>query len=234
MNSPALSRTGESAPSPSDSVSNGHAKAEKNGPVLANGVSHTENGQDKGNGLLSESSEAGGSKPALKNGHTGENGHAKRNGTQLKQPKRRMTRIKSSSWVPPLAAKPADEPRPALAVFCWEHPEALVGQSVIQTVAALARRGTTVHLFGRFPPQFSSPPCTIILSATSKARICCACKNLPAAPPTLFCTSSPAAARTSRSWIRIGPAPVLSASSAALKTTAPSSRFVRWSGSAAT
>jgi glycosyltransferase involved in cell wall biosynthesis len=40
--------------------------------------------------------------------------------------------------------------RPALAVFCWEHPDTPVGRCVSQTLAALARRKTTVHFFARF------------------------------------------------------------------------------------
>jgi glycosyltransferase involved in cell wall biosynthesis len=44
---------------------------------------------------------------------------------------------------------PADE-RPALAVFCYAEPDSLIGRHTGQTVAALARRHISVHLFSRF------------------------------------------------------------------------------------
>ncbi|MHB1421880.1 MAG: glycosyltransferase family 4 protein [Gemmataceae bacterium] len=157
MDTPALSRNGESAPSPSDSNNNGHAEAEKNGSVLANGVAKSENGYTTENRLGDAHNEAAGSTTSLENGPSGANGHAKRNGRPVKHSKRRTTRITPSSWVPSRTAKAADEPRPALALFCWEHPDTLVGQSVIQTVAALVHRGTTVHLFGRFPAGLQLP-----------------------------------------------------------------------------
>jgi glycosyltransferase involved in cell wall biosynthesis len=52
-------------------------------------------------------------------------------------------------------AEPA-ETTPALAIFCYEDPESPVGQYVTMTVAALARRGTRVHLFTRRPYRFES------------------------------------------------------------------------------
>jgi glycosyltransferase involved in cell wall biosynthesis len=55
------------------------------------------------------------------------------------------------------AASAAPEPRPVLAVFCWEHPVTVVGQTVAQTAAALAQRKTDVHLFARLPFTLNVP-----------------------------------------------------------------------------
>ncbi|MGH7226463.1 MAG: glycosyltransferase family 4 protein, partial [Gemmataceae bacterium] len=66
-----------------------------------------------------------------------------------------MTRPSPSSRSSVPAATTADEARPVLAVFCWEHPDAPVGQAVIGTAAALARRGSAVHLFSRFPTELT-------------------------------------------------------------------------------
>ena len=40
-------------------------------------------------------------------------------------------------------------PRTTLAVFCYEDPDSPVGQDVARTVAAMARHGTSIHLFSR-------------------------------------------------------------------------------------
>jgi glycosyltransferase involved in cell wall biosynthesis len=157
MSTPALSRNGELANAPCDSTSNGQANVSENAAMLANGVVQAENGHTAQKRHSEEGNDAAGAEPALKNGHGSENGQLKRNGTQVKRNKRRTKRIAPSSWITSAAAKPADEPRPVLAMFCWEHPDTAVGQSVIQTAAALARRRTTVHLFGRFPAPLNVP-----------------------------------------------------------------------------
>ena len=66
----------------------------------------------------------------------------------MKREKRRMARSASLARTIPPAVNTADEPRPALAVFCWEHPETPIGQSVLQSVAALR---------GGEPPSIYSP-----------------------------------------------------------------------------
>jgi glycogen(starch) synthase len=45
-------------------------------------------------------------------------------------------------------ATPGDR-RPALALFCYEAPDGIVGRFVTRTAAALARRGAAVHVFCR-------------------------------------------------------------------------------------
>src|SRR5438128_164944 len=44
---------------------------------------------------------------------------------------------------------PAPDPRPPLAVFCYEGPETYVGGHVARLAAALGRRGYHVQLFSR-------------------------------------------------------------------------------------
>ncbi len=139
MSTPALSRNEQPAPSPSDSPLNEQKQAAENGSLLANGTSQTDNGH------------------SAENGHVAENGRTKLNGTQVKRHQRRMTRITPSSWITTPSVKRADELRPVLAIFCWEHPDTPVGQSALLTAAALARRRTTVHLFGRVTVPLNVP-----------------------------------------------------------------------------
>jgi glycogen(starch) synthase len=135
----ALSQSEEPAPSPSDSAANGAAEAQKNGHALVNGLPTTENSHVVENGHVME------------NNSVTENGQATRNGTHVKRAKRRKTGFAPSSRISAPAGTTADEARPVLAVFCWERPDTPIGQAVLGTVAALARRETTVHLFSRFP-----------------------------------------------------------------------------------
>jgi glycogen(starch) synthase len=134
----ALSRDGDPAHSLGESATNGHAEAKDDGHALANGTSAAENGHvaEKGH--------------APENGHAAANGPATLNGPHRKREKRRR-RTGPSSWISVPAEKTADDSRPALAVFCFEGPETAIGQSVANTVAALARRNTRVHLFSRHP-----------------------------------------------------------------------------------
>ncbi|HTU89820.1 MAG TPA: glycosyltransferase family 4 protein [Gemmataceae bacterium] len=157
MNTPALSRSRDTASSPSDSIANGHAQAADNGSLLADRAPQSENGHVAENGHGTELNEVVAARHAVENGHVADNGQAKLNGTQVKRHKRRTTRISPSSWITSPAVKTADEVRPVLAAFCWEHPDTPVGQSVLQTVAALARRHTTVHLFGRVSVPLDVP-----------------------------------------------------------------------------
>jgi glycosyltransferase involved in cell wall biosynthesis len=92
------------------------------------------------------------------NGHAAEKEHAAENGQrpQLKL-ETRATKPGPSSRISAPTPKAKDEVHPALAVFCWEHPDAPIGQAVKQTVAALARRKTKVHLFSRFPLDLDLP-----------------------------------------------------------------------------
>jgi glycosyltransferase involved in cell wall biosynthesis len=54
-----------------------------------------------------------------------------------------------------------DNARRVLAVFCHEEPGSMLGRSVCQTAAALARRQTTVHLFVRQPLELETPGVTV-------------------------------------------------------------------------
>jgi len=87
---------------------------------------------------------------ATENGHTAENGQGGENGhgTQLKLETRPTKPSRVQRYSPPAEQSPSPV-RPALAVFCWEHPDTPVGRCVSRTLAALARRKTTVHLFAR-------------------------------------------------------------------------------------
>ncbi|HTU19824.1 MAG TPA: glycosyltransferase family 4 protein [Gemmataceae bacterium] len=152
MNTKALSRNEGSAPSPSGNTSNGQdARGADNVRPLANGVVTSDNGHAQENEQVLETKRATENGHAGQNGYVTQNGHAKLNGTKVKRDKRRKTRHLPSSRPTPPASKQADAPRPALAIFCWEPPDTSIGQSVLQTAAALARRQTTVHLFSRFP-----------------------------------------------------------------------------------
>jgi glycosyltransferase involved in cell wall biosynthesis len=51
---------------------------------------------------------------------------------------------------------PREDGRPALAVFCYEGPDSPVGRFVANLAAALARRGTPVHLFVRRGPELAA------------------------------------------------------------------------------
>src|SRR5271157_4448890 len=57
------------------------------------------------------------------------------------------------------SADTADRPEggPALAVFCYEDPDSLVGQYVSWAASLVATRGTPVHLFGRRPFAEGAP-----------------------------------------------------------------------------
>jgi len=59
----------------------------------------------------------------------------------------------------PDPADTADRPEggPALAVFCYEDPDSLVGQYVSWAAGLVAARGTPVHLFGRRPFAEGAP-----------------------------------------------------------------------------
>jgi glycogen(starch) synthase len=141
MSTPALSQNEGSAPSPNDTPLKQQPPDVENAPLVADHALQADNGHSAENGHVSANSDVT------------ENGQAKLNGTQVKRHKRRPTRITPSSWIISPAVKKADEVRPVLAVFCWEHPDTLVGQSALQTAIALARRRTTVHLFGRVAPS---------------------------------------------------------------------------------
>jgi glycosyltransferase involved in cell wall biosynthesis len=122
----ALSRNGETAPLTSDSAADSQREVNENAP-----------------GRSPPS-------PAQEKGYTTENGHSGRPGKHRKRHKR-MARPVSSSPAGASAAKTTEETRPALAVFCWEHPDTPIGKSVAETVAALGRRKQVVHLFSRQP-----------------------------------------------------------------------------------
>jgi glycosyltransferase involved in cell wall biosynthesis len=134
MSTPALSRNGDPALSSSGSATNGTPQAKENGQTLVNGTNRTDNGHgtDKGH--------------AVQNGHAA-NGQTTSNGTHVKKRHKHRTRRPPSARLTPPAVKTADQTRPILAVFCWEHPDTPIGRAVVQTVAALARRKTLVHLF---------------------------------------------------------------------------------------
>lgn len=156
MSTPALSRDEKAAPSPSATTLNGQTPVPENGVLLANRVAQADNGHSAENGHVMEKTEDVAKRP-VENGHAVQYGLVELNGTQVKRQKRRKPRTISSSWITSPAAKKADESRPALAAFCWEHPDTPVGQSVLQSLAALARRGTIVHLFGRFAVPLNVP-----------------------------------------------------------------------------
>jgi glycosyltransferase involved in cell wall biosynthesis len=128
MSTPALNRNGDSVPSPGDNAANGTSQAKEIDPTLVNGTNRSENGQRTENEYAT-------------------NAQTTPNGTHVKKRhKRRPRRMPAARLTPPVV-KMTDEDRPALAVFCWEHPDTPVGRSVAQTIAALARRKTLVHLF---------------------------------------------------------------------------------------
>jgi glycosyltransferase involved in cell wall biosynthesis len=43
------------------------------------------------------------------------------------------------------------DPRPALALFCFEEAESVIGQSIVQLAQALTRQSVRVHIFSRTP-----------------------------------------------------------------------------------
>ncbi len=150
MHTPALSRNGDLAPLPGDGPANGHAPAADNGSALADRLPQTDNGYSADSVLATENTNGAAR-------HAVETGQAKLNGTQVKRRHRPLTRINTSSWLTLPPVKAVDEVRPVLAAFCWENPDTPVGQSVLQTAAALARRRTTVHLFGRVAVPLNVP-----------------------------------------------------------------------------
>jgi len=127
-----LSRNGDPAPSPCDSAANEQAPAKENEKILVNGATGTENGHGTEKGMV------------VPNGPV-TNG----NGKHVKKRQKRRARHSPSPRITSPAAPSATAFRPALAVFCWEDPDTPVGESVMQTIAALARRKTLVHLFSR-------------------------------------------------------------------------------------
>jgi glycogen synthase len=151
-----LSRNGESAPSPSGNTSGGPAPSAENGSTLADGAAGSDNGHTQERGRVLDSKQAADNGLAVRNGYAG-NGQARRNGTKVKRDKRRKMRNLPSSRPSAPSAKSAEEIRPAVAVFCWEHPDTPIGQAVVQTAAALARRQTTVHFFARAATSVSVP-----------------------------------------------------------------------------
>lgn len=140
----------EAAAAPS-SAANESTPTVENGRALANGVSMTDNS------LITEKGRTVNNGPKLANGNAVKNGQTTRHGTRVKRDKRRKMRSTALSQTTPPVAKAADEVRPALAVFCWERPDTPVGQAVLQTVAALAQRRTTVHLFSPFASGLTIP-----------------------------------------------------------------------------
>jgi glycosyltransferase involved in cell wall biosynthesis len=156
MNSTALSRNEDSAPSPSGNPNNGQVAGAEKGQTSVNGAA-AENGHAPENGQILANNRATENGHAGQNGYVAENGQVKRNETKVKRDKRRKTRYLPSLRPSPPAAKSPAAIRPALAVFCWEHHETPIGQAVLQTATALARRRTTVHLFCRFPISLTVP-----------------------------------------------------------------------------
>lgn len=150
MNTSALSRNGDNVPLPSDSLANGCAPAAGSDPLLADHASSNDNGYSAE--TVQETENTNGAAR-----HAVEKTQTKLNGTQVKRRHRPLTRINTSSWIPSPPVKAADEVRPVLAAFCWEHPDTPVGQAVLQTAAALARRRITVHLFGRVAVPLNVP-----------------------------------------------------------------------------
>jgi glycosyltransferase involved in cell wall biosynthesis len=157
MSTPALSRNEEPAPVASANPLNGQTQAPENGALLANRASQADNGHSAENGHVMEKTADLAQRHAVENGQVVQYGLVELNGTAVKRQKRRKPRTTSSSWVTSPAAKKADESRPVLAAFCWEHPDTPLGQSALQTVTALARRGTAAHLFGRFAVPLTVP-----------------------------------------------------------------------------
>jgi glycogen(starch) synthase len=157
MNITTLSRNGDTATSPSGNASNGQGSGTENGPALASDAAATDNGYVPENRHTPEDNHATENGYAVQNGCVTENGQAKRNGTTVKRDKRRKTRYLPSSRLSTPAPKSAGAIRPVLAVFCWEQPDTPIGQAVCQTVTALVRRQTVVHLFSRFPIPLTVP-----------------------------------------------------------------------------
>jgi glycosyltransferase involved in cell wall biosynthesis len=133
MSTPVRNRNGDSVSSSSGSAANGAPEAKENGQTLVNGTKLAENVQRTENGQAT-------------NGYA-MNGQTTPNGTHVTKRHKRRTRRPSAARLSTPAVKTADEARPVLAVFCWEHPDTQVGRSVAQTISALARRKTRVHLF---------------------------------------------------------------------------------------
>lgn len=158
MDLTALSRNEDTAPSPSDSTTNEQVQPASNDTtLLANRATQADNKHSMENGHALEHNAAEGTRHAVENGYVTENGQGKLSGTQVKRQNRRMRRSTPSSRIIPPTVKTADESRPALAVFCWEDPDTPVGQSALQSVASLARRGNTVHFFSRSPASLNVP-----------------------------------------------------------------------------
>jgi glycosyltransferase involved in cell wall biosynthesis len=156
MSNPALSRNDEPAPSPSATTLQAEPQGAENDALLANSASQADNGHSAENGHVTQTNGSAAEGYTLEIGHV-EYGLKELNGTQVKRQKRRKSRIQHSSWVTSPAAKRADESRPILAVFCWENPDTPVGHAALQTVAALADRGTAVHFFGRSSVPLNVP-----------------------------------------------------------------------------
>lgn len=152
-----LSRNGETPPSPNDNANNGSASVAESSPSLANGTATADNGHTQEKGRALDSKQAAVNGHAVANGYTTDKGQARRNKNKVKRDKRRKMRQLPSSRPSSPSAKAAGETRPAIAVFCWENPDTAVGQSVVETVAALARRQIAVHLFSRAPTSESIP-----------------------------------------------------------------------------
>ena len=152
-------------------------------PPTSDGVAngHAE-AKDNGSALVPETQPA-------------ENGHAPLNGKHRKRNKRRN--IPSSRITIP-AEPSADDTHPALAVFCWENPDTLIGQSVAETVAALARRSRSFTSSRANPSDWTSPAFILMWSASVREGTCssrCWSSRVERRMPS--CTSSPAAVRTS-------------------------------------
>lgn len=157
MNSPTLSQNRETTPTPSGNVNNDHAPGTENAQALANGAAAADNGHAPQNGQDRQDTPAPEKGHAVHNGYVTDNGQTRRNGSKVKRQKRRKMRAALASRPSAPAPKAADAIRPVLAVFCWEPPDTPIGQSVLHTVAALARRHTIVHLFARFPVPLTVP-----------------------------------------------------------------------------
>lgn len=151
-----LSRNGDT-PSSSDNTANEQTQAADNLTLLANRVAKADNGHSADNGHTVEQKGSASSRHAVETGYVTENSQGKLNGTKVKRQKRRLPTRTSSPQIIPPGVKKAEEIRPVLAVFCWEHSDSPVGQSVLETVEALAHRGNTVHLFSRHPAPSNIP-----------------------------------------------------------------------------
>jgi glycosyltransferase involved in cell wall biosynthesis len=134
----ALSRNEGPVPALDETAASECTPAADAGPAKATTTPAAENEQAAEKGQTAE------------NGLTPHGGHATLNGAHTKREKR-MKRTGPSSRIGNTAEKATDEARPALAVFCFEGPETAIGQTVANTVDALARRKTRVHLFTRQP-----------------------------------------------------------------------------------